>query len=793
MKTIKVLFFLCFITFFSRYSAFGQIPLLGKTIITGKILDSLNREPVPYLAGILQADTLKIGFITDLKGEFSIEVFPLTKKISLRINSKFYEPYEKNLPFNPLNTQLGTIFLRPSALSLQEIEVVGERPTQKDIDKITYTFKSGQAKTSLSSAIFEVPMLTQGREGLMVKGTKPTRIYLDGKLVSQEVLKNLLVENIAQVEVVENPPISEMVEVNMAIINIITKKPSENSIQGNTSIDAGFLRPFYAFGQSLMAKTRKFHINFFANAYTHKQTGTWELNRNRLGQSQNILAQNGNSNAQTTVIAPSLTLFYDFNANTSINAHFTYFNALLEYTNQLNIQNVSSKTVSENRNSKSEPLWTGEVEFRKNFSPHSTLTLTTRLIEQGNDNQYHSDNFETSQSQLLKTDNSLQGKLYVIQANHSLKPAFNRNVRINYGGIGIRREYSTDFVYSSFDQNTQSYQKQASLSQKIDYSQKIVAFFASTTFKWLKTTWQIGGRLERINNQFYRLPLRDQILNQTFYNFIPRLKILRETEKYGTFDMVVSSFVKLPDFSLLNPFIQISNPNSVIEGNLNLRKETHYRTELNHMISNKSQMLTLNSSIYHQFAQDYIIRRTENAQSDSLLTRLYDNIRYFSKTGFSFSLNGFVFKKLMINSTLFAEYYSFDTPYVPTQNRTGITWGINMYMNYKLHKTIQTSFFANYRNFNFDVNSRNYELPSFSLIIQKDWFKDRVSTMLNISDVFNSSGNTSQRYFDHLYEQRSTNFQNLRNISFTIRYNFGKFFPFMKARQGVNASSELKQ
>lgn len=119
MKGLSTLFF-CFGILFSA---------TGQNELTGQVLDSLTRQPVPF-ANVFFANT-SIGTVTDDQGGFVLRNFK-SGKYDLIVSFVGYKKFEKSLTFSE-QAQTLNVVLKPEATQLNEV-VVSPDFTQRASD-----------------------------------------------------------------------------------------------------------------------------------------------------------------------------------------------------------------------------------------------------------------------------------------------------------------------------------------------------------------------------------------------------------------------------------------------------------------------------------------------------------------------------------------------------------------------------------------------------------------------------------------------------------------------------------
>lgn len=125
-----------------------NITLFGQKIIEGKIINSNNNEPIPYVnIGILNKDK---GTVSDEKGKFKLAIPNEFEKDSIRISSIGYKT--KSFIANDFlsKTQINpTIELLPDITELNEVVIIGKNLKEKVLGNKT---KSGMMRGGFRNA-----------------------------------------------------------------------------------------------------------------------------------------------------------------------------------------------------------------------------------------------------------------------------------------------------------------------------------------------------------------------------------------------------------------------------------------------------------------------------------------------------------------------------------------------------------------------------------------------------------------------------------------------------------------
>jgi len=221
-----------------------------KQNLKGLIVDKETGQPLEYAT--ISLSNLKFpekiqGGITDVEGNFNIEVFPGKYNIEIEYIS-FIKYVQKGLLVKgPLD--LGLIELEIEVNALNEVEVRGER-TEVEIRLDKKIYNVGKDITvrggSVADVLDNIPSVSVDVDGAVaLRGNSNVRILINGKpsglvgISGPQGLRQLPAESIEKVEVVTSPSARYDAEGTAGILNIILKKQELIGLNGNFSLNAG--------------------------------------------------------------------------------------------------------------------------------------------------------------------------------------------------------------------------------------------------------------------------------------------------------------------------------------------------------------------------------------------------------------------------------------------------------------------------------------------------------------------------------------------------------------------------
>ncbi len=282
----------------------------GDGKITGRIVDSLTKQPVEYASislSIQETGKEVNGITTDEKGDFAItniangnykfQVFFIGYKTAEIDNIVI----TKAKPF----VNLGDVKLSSSAGKIAEVKIEADQRTiENKIDKTVYhvdkdiTSQTGVA-TDILKKIPEVAVDVDGNVEL--QGNSNIRFLINGKPSTifgsnlADVLQSIPASQIQSIEVITSPGAKYDAQGTGGIINIILKKSTAQGINGNISLTGGTRLENGSF--NLNARKGHFGAHAYGGGNT-MVTSTTPNSSNRTGSDSSttqILSQSGTS------------------------------------------------------------------------------------------------------------------------------------------------------------------------------------------------------------------------------------------------------------------------------------------------------------------------------------------------------------------------------------------------------------------------------------------------------------------------------------------------------------------
>ena len=215
--------------------------------ILGTVVDSSNVTPIEYVSiSVLNREgEVVTGGLTDAQGKFQIhDIQPGEYQARIEFmgfKTITLKDIKLNLRRNP-KVDLGQIILAASALELDEVKVIDDKPIfEFEADKMVYNSSddivagSGTAEDVLN----KVPMVTVDQDGeISLRGNPNVKILVNGRPNRQEGdVDNIPASLIDKVEIITSPSAKYDPEGMAGIINIVLKKGKYEGFNGSFKVN----------------------------------------------------------------------------------------------------------------------------------------------------------------------------------------------------------------------------------------------------------------------------------------------------------------------------------------------------------------------------------------------------------------------------------------------------------------------------------------------------------------------------------------------------------------------------
>ncbi|MBA4406750.1 hypothetical protein C0389_05695 [bacterium] len=668
---------------------------------------------------------------------------------------------------------LGIIKVNPAAVSMNTINVVGEKPAEEyHLDKrvINVSKDNSAAGGTALDALQNHPSIQIDQSGnVLLRGNANFTVLVNGRpgvLQGSDALRQIPANTIDNIELITNPSAKYDAEGAAGIINVVTKNIAQNNMSGIINSGVGS-RDKYNGDASLNYKTNGLGLS--ASADYRKFSNTNDQIYNRYSATQNL---NTHTNANIRQLfgrenySAKLGADYTFSPTTGL-LFTTSFggtdfggNFILDAADQKNTQisTVDYTTNYETLNVTAK-YFQSVLYFNHQFSPKidelTFETVYTHVTQPQSriSREYTTDfKFENRSLQPYTKDfsNDTDRKDGRIKMNYSYK--FSDISKLETG-IQLNLAYRNfDFVNKLFNWNTNLWDTNPVFTNKYDFRNNIYsAFFTySNNFELLGIDYQLGLRAEQTDRLLTQKTIgKDYAYNQT--HLFPSINALKKIDTGQQIQFSYSRRITRPFEGALNPFPNYSDSYAYVVGNPDLLPELTNSLELNYQYTLSSGIF-LSAQTYYRNTNNSITQ-TSAVGNDGRLILSFGNVA----------------KTYAVGTELTAS--------IPVAVWFKLAPAVNLY---------QTGLAGNISGINFETNdflwssrlrTTIYFSPATRFQMNLNYFARQIILQGDIDPIFNFSASLRQE----LFEKSLIVTASAQNL-----FNTGKVNVFNSAGSGTN-------
>jgi outer membrane receptor protein involved in Fe transport len=806
--------FLCFpLTLEAQFPGAGRgngaSNITGK--ITGTVLDSLTGEPIEFATVVLQKakgnNEQVNGTITETDGSFRLTDVKIAD-YQVTINFLGYQPRVitgvGTTPKKP-DYDLGTILLSPDSEVLETVEVVGEAALiENRIDKLVYNAEKDASTSGGDGAdvLRNVPLLSVDLEGnVSLRGSSNIQILINDRPSTlfasspADALKTIPADQIKQVEVITTPSAKYDGEGSGGIINIITKKKTAEGFTGTVGTSIG-TRQNNA-NLNVNAVSGRFGVNGGANAFwSWNRPGEFSFFRESGFTTGNrrILEQNGINNSQVLGYNGSLGAFYDFNAFNSINTsiRFNGFNnyrdgeingELYDPTEPGDGLNFSRFNDTDGRRTGFD--WT--TDYKKTWAGNSEREWTFAFQLSGNRNRQEDVVLQDGNAAIYTSDlNNFNDGLnleYTFQSDY-VHP-FTPEVKLETGLKAVIREIDSDYRTLQRPDDSSPYSELARLTDQFFYDQDVYAAYASFNFKLGQKLGVVAGARYEHTDIAGDYESDTEAFVQNYDNLLPSIILQYKLKNFSNLKASYTRRIQRPSLFFINPFTQITDPNSLTVGNPSLDPEKVDQWDLAYSTFIKGWVL--NASVFLRRTTD-LIESFQNIDAGGQISETtFFNIGENTSPGFNI-FSSVTIKEIWtirgnFNYTL---YNARSTRNGIDLERTSSIWNGFLNSSLKLGNDWQVEAFGFFNSPSQTLQGFNPSFSLFSMGIRKE-FTERTSLGIRAVEPFVENKPFASELQGADFVQRSEFTIPFRSIGISFSHKFGSLnFRERQRRSSIN-------
>jgi len=809
----KTLLFLLVIPVFMF--SYAQTPIIQQTLtVKGVIVDSMSKMPLSYVTVALQDITTHSsikGTLTKEDGSFELTA-PKGRHYNLVLAFIGYTNKTVYLKDTIGVIEAGQLSLAESRKKLKEVSIVAQRPIIKqEVDRLVYDVPADPDNKMITALdmISKVPLLSvDGMDRIQLRGSTKYKIFINGResaIMAQspsDVLKSMPALNIEKIEVITTPPSKYDAEGLAGIINIITKRNTDEGY--NVSTNARYSSMFGpGFNTTVTVKEGKFGVSAYGGVNYQLASSTAAVISNTQFSPDKIINQNSTELFHGNRRFGNADLSYEIDSLNLITVSLQYAHAYFDHgddqtSGQVNsLNNLTQGYQLSNRGYSSNMPIDATINYELGFKKHKNELLTfsyqySYAPHQQFDNTIITDRF--NYAQLLQPDfyqnNTSGSKVNTLQIDY-VYPL--KKINIELGSKAILRQNFSDFSRYDLDSATNNYLVNNSQTGEFDYRQNVYSIYNSYQLKLNKWVVKGGLRLEhtQISAVFTGTPL-----DRDYNNLIPAIAVQRSFTA-NSFSFGYTQRIQRPGITQLNPYVDRTNPNFVSTGNPNLSPELNNTFDLTYShYSTGSIVANLNYAFSNNAIQNVTfltINSAANNTKDTITTTTYQNLGTNSSLGLNLSGNYPITKKLSMNvntrithvwlkGTFNGEFYAND----------GYTGNANTTISYAFDSGYRLSLNARYVTGNVTLQGKDPNSFSSTYTVSKNLFGKKANVAFILLNPY--SRFITLKAYTRTTDFTQTNYLQNYNRYFVlnVNYKFGRLNKDIKKNQRNINNDDIK-
>ena len=768
-------------------------PIIAQNTISGKVTDDF-KTPLPFANIILQQkgnDGFVQGVVSNDDGAYIFEdIEDGTYWIEVSVLGFKVKKTEE---FELLKNKITDFFLEEEVQSLNEVVVKSKRPIiRQTAEKLVVDLENSEMiNTSLQDVMRKVPGVLVTNNGISIAGNRGVRILINGRTTEymdvQALLRDFPADNIAKIEVVEQPGAEYEASGSGAIINIILKKNVRLGTHGNLNTWVGEDEGFeYGTGVSIASYKNKLN---WQGSINHSRP-TWR-------EDLFLVRTVGNQTYNQATIEPynpsnlSISGNFDFYINTK-----NIFGVGGRYNTRTSNRIASSKTVVSDLTSSNVLLSENNFDidrFDFNFNPYyeyksdsDKLLVDFNYINFKNDNTNTLSDVPGSNIPFINRKYNQEGKYTIKTYRLDYTKTFSDELSLS---LGTRySDVSTDNDLQSFSENTSSFfQFNENESSQFLIDETVLALYSKANATFGKWSFSGGVRYEDSNTDGNSIFMKNGTLvssvkKRPIKKVFPSASISREISEVLGANVSYSYRIRRPSYGSLNSFTEFLDPYSASQGNPNLTPSYINKYQFNLTYEGQPFFAIgysdTEDAIFELIQQDNIddpaqIRKMEvNIENNANW-----NFRLFGPLSFIKGVDGFT-GFIVINTDYESSTYSIDL------NKWSLIWFTQA--SYELPYEINFEVNGNYGTGALEQGVEVSWLADLSFSFGKKFFDDQLKVNLGFSKILN-------RGFVGVIDYGNVNASvesngSRQNVQLRLAYNFGS--KFGKSKTDRNSTQE---
>ena len=773
---------------------FASFSMLAQSTISGKVTDEANQilsfsnvvlynsnNDTPLKAVIVEENGM-YTFSNVKNGTFIVEAslfgYKTKRSIVLNIDTT------KNVTFD-------FVLKEDVPENLDEVVVVAKKPViTQNAEKLVVNLENSEmVNSNVRDVMKKIPGVLVTGSNLSYAGQNNLRILINGKQTNymdmQTLLREMPADNIAKIELIQQPGAEYDADGSGALINIILKKNVKLGTYGTLKSMVGYADDF-TFRKSASIASFKGKINWQAGASYSR--GSWR-------EDLQIIRRVGDDVYDQFSRSP-------FDPNTlRINAGLDYY-INKKHSAGISVQRVgsSSNRVTDNVTNITSNGILDVLETDNRFERDWTLYVIDPYYEYDDDKNkitldftyvdYNSMNennlFQVGQS-MVDYDNQryfqdADYNIYTYQVDY--KRILNDNISV-HAGLKLSSVDSDSDLQSLVQTTTGDFINNPNQTNRFLIDEDIMAAYAKVNVKLDKWSFSGGLRWEQSETTGTSQNLNTS-LDRTIAKFFPSLSISRNITDEIAANVAYSYRIQRPSYETLNPFVYYYDPFTFEQGNPTLRPALTNSFRFNLTYENQP-FFGVSYSRTDDTLFELISQNDATSETSRSVINLAKNENWsfnlFAPLSFIKGLEGYT--GVIVN---YNRFMSENLNPVLDNKKWNMTWFTSA--EYKLPWGIQSEVSGYYTSGGFEGQIEFDWIAGLDIAFSKKFMNDQLKVSVELEEILDRKFNGAINY-DNVNANIISDFPR-RNIFLQLSYSFGNKYNKKKSRKN-SAGDEVNR
>lgn len=794
--------------------------------VIGTLRDTVSGELIPFV-NVAVLDSVDSSFVkggsTNLDGYFEISGIPAGGYL-LRVSAIGYR--NTIIPFHVSNnTALGSLWIKPGATQLKEVEITAERPLYAmDGEKMIYNVSDDPSIQSgtTSDALQNAPGVEVDVEGnVSLRGTSSVEIWVNDKpsRLTEENLKTYLetlpANALARIETITNPSAKYATSAE-SVINIITSAYIKSNhfisfgVNGNT-------QPSVSPWISYTWANERLTINLGGNLrYNYSSSEGWDSTTYRKNHNASF-----DGSFDTTAIEANTKENWSKRLSGGAYASIDYrIDSMTDVSFRIHGNysgNWSENILDRDRNDFVSSLQS-HFSSNSNNNNHSAFGMVSADLTHKFDNNGHNIRLSIHNAynhgdeiqDLVRlftnsSDPNVDKRYYNVSTTNNLDISARYNLPYSeQGEFSFGLGYGQSNTWKNYNVMDSSIHTDLLRSYSFTDLENSIEGDFEWTRRWGNFTLELGlgANFEHIDFSYVGSPLYDFTNDQLQRNFVtynPSLHLSYRTQDMHNFKLNYSMRMNRPDESTISTYKRYS-----LDGWSSGRREitfsyTHSAEAGWSKFFERFGYLGIDG--YARYSANEVSNLTTGTdEDDPILNRIVQFTQPYNM-GSSYRIGGtfFVtyrpsgFINIRLNTNIYDYGYHLDRGNKGVLDNNKVSWSTRLNCWFKVFNRYQIWLTGRYNSGTISLAAERSARYGIDLGVKADFFKRKLSAFISVQDIFNwgkTVGNGAKNTDPYLLSVSNSYTLNSRFISAGITLRFGKMELERQQESMDNSGSE---